>query len=277
MINTTFDLWGHALTDLQGKHRPANDADDSLKYFGYWTDNGADDYYNYDQQRGYAGTLEALVARYREEKIPIRHLLLDSWWYHKTRTDYEGKVGTAKNPKLPDGDWNCYGGLLDYTASPFLFAQGLAHFQQTISLPLITHNRWIDPSSPYYERFKISGLAAVDPKFWDQIAAYLKESGVVTYEQDWLSSIFEHSPELSSTPDLGNAFLDNMAAPRRPRARRYNIAWRRRAASCKAASTTIFPPSVPPTTASFPSGTIASSTPRVLPPRLGCGRGPTCS
>ena len=210
-INATYDLWGHALTDLQGKHRPANDADDSLKYFGYWTDNGADYYYEYNQEKGYAGTLEALVARYREEKIPICYLQLDSWWYHKTFTYFNGKVGKAKNPKLPAGDWNCYGGLLDYTASAFLFPQGLAHFQQTIGLPLITHNRWIDPASPYHERFKISGLAAVDPRFWDQIAAYLKESGIVTYEQDWLSSIFASSPELSSTTDQGNAFLDNMA------------------------------------------------------------------
>ena len=218
-INATFDLWGHALTELQGKHRPANDADDSLKYFGYWTDNGADYYYNYDQQKGYADTLETLVAKYREEKIPIRYLQLDSWWYHKTRTFYDGKVGTAKNPKLPEGDWNCYGGLLDYTASPFLFPQGLTHFQQAINLPLVTHNRWIDPSSPYHAHFKISGLAAVDPKFWDGIAAYLKESGIVTYEQDWLSSIFEHSPELSSTPDQGNAFLDNMARATREQGR----------------------------------------------------------
>ena len=210
-INATYDLWGQALTDLQGKHRPANDADDSLKYFGYWTDNGADYYYNYDQNEGYAGTLEALVAKYREEKIPLRYLQLDSWWYHKTYTFHDGKVGEPKNPKLPEGDWNCYGGLLDYTASQFLFPQGLASFQQKLGLPLITHNRWIDPASPYHAHFKISGLAAVDPEFWDRIAAYLKESGIVTYEQDWLVSIFEHSPELSSTPDLGNAFLDNMA------------------------------------------------------------------
>ena len=101
--------------------------------------------------------------------------------------------------------------MLDYTASAFLFPQGLAHFQQTIGLPLITHNRWIDPASPYHDHFMISGIAAVDPGFWDQIAAYLKESGIVTYEQDWLSTIFQRSPELSSTPGQGDAFLDNMA------------------------------------------------------------------
>ena len=48
----------------------------------------------------------------------------------------------------------------------------LAAFQKSIDLPLITHNRWIDPASPYHEHYKISGIAAVDPKWWDHIAAY---------------------------------------------------------------------------------------------------------
>ena len=34
-INQTFDTWGQALTDLQGKVRPASDADKGLKYLGY--------------------------------------------------------------------------------------------------------------------------------------------------------------------------------------------------------------------------------------------------
>lgn len=210
-INHTYDVWGRALTDLQGKKRPTYDADTILKYYGYWTDNGADYYYNYNRKLGYADTLKALVKSYREEQIPVRYLQLDSWWYHKTRTSPEGEEGSPKNSKLPEGDWNCYGGLLEYKAHPFLFPQGLPAFQQEINLPLVTHNRWIDPTSPYHERFKISGLAAVDPKFWDEIASYMKDCGIETYEQDWLNEIFGHSPELSSTVDLGDAFLDNMA------------------------------------------------------------------
>jgi hypothetical protein len=79
-INATYDLWGHALTDLQGKKCPANDADPLLKYFGYWTDNGADYYYNYNADKGYAGTLQALVDSYRQQQIPLHYLQLDSWW-----------------------------------------------------------------------------------------------------------------------------------------------------------------------------------------------------
>ena len=205
-------MWGNTLVALGGASRPAYDADTTLKYLGYWTDNGAGYYYNYDADKGYAGTLQALVERYREEQIPIRYLQLDSWWYYKTRTDANGEVGKPKkSEKLPEGEWNRYGGLLEYKAHKDLFPNGLDTFQKSIGLPLITHNRWIDPASPYAQHYKISGIAAVDPKWWDDIAGYCKSSGIVTYEQDWLDRIFTYSPAFSSDLGTGEAFLDNMS------------------------------------------------------------------
>jgi hypothetical protein len=210
-INDAWDTWGHALTDLQHKKRPANDADIVLKYYGYWTDNGAAYWYNYDLSKGYQGTLQALVDSYRAEQIPIRYLQLDSWWYHKTMTQPNGKQGAQKNPKLPEGDWNRYGGTTEYKTHPFIFPNGMEAFHETTGLPFITHNRWIDPTSPYHERYKFSGIAAIDPGFWDEITTYLKTNGVVDYEQDWLSEILSNSPQLSSTTSLGDAFFDGMA------------------------------------------------------------------
>jgi hypothetical protein len=211
-INKTWDLWGRALLNLQGAKRPANDADAVLKYLGYWTDNGANYYYNYDFDKGYTGTLQSLVARYRQEQIPIRYLQLDSWWYYKTITGADGKPGKEKkSDKLPAGEWNRYGGLLEYKAHTDLFPNGLDAFQKTVGLPLITHNRWVDPASPYHQHYEISGIAAVDPKWWDYIADYMKTSGIVTYEQDWLDRIYTYSPAFSSNLGTGEAFLDNMA------------------------------------------------------------------
>jgi hypothetical protein len=211
-INQTWDLWGRSLLELEQAKRPSNDADAVLKYLGYWTDNGADYYYNYDLDKGYAGTLQSLVKRYRQEQIPIRYLQLDSWWYSKTITNADGKPGSArKSDKLPEGEWNRYGGTLEYKAHPFLFPQGLEAFQQSIGLPLVTHARWVDPASPYHQRYKFSGVAAVDPQWWNDIAAYLKSSGVATYEQDWLDRIYRYSPAFSSNLDTGETFLDNMA------------------------------------------------------------------
>jgi hypothetical protein len=210
-INTAWGSWGHGLVELEGARRPANDADAGLRYLGYWTDNGASYYYNYDRQRGYAGTLQALVERYRAEGIPIRYLQLDSWWYYKTLTDQNGQAGAAKDADLPPGEWNRFGGLLKYEAHPALFPDGLAAFQSRIGLPLMVHNRWIDPASPYQQRYHISGFAAIDPAWWQEIMGYVASAHVVTYEQDWMNVIYEHSPALATTPGIGEAFTDGMA------------------------------------------------------------------
>ncbi|MEY2466310.1 MAG: hypothetical protein QOD03_831 [Verrucomicrobiota bacterium] len=211
-INHTWDAWSQAHLKFQGARRPPNDADVILKYLGYWTDNGASYYYNYDPAKGYAGTLGFLVEHYRQEQIPIRYLQLDSWWYSKSITGADGTTGKAKKvEKLPEGEWNRYGGTLEYKAHKDLFPEGLDTFQKSLGLPLVTHGRWIDPASPYHEKYKISGVAAVDPKWWDDIASYLKISGVTTYEQDWCDRIFTYSPAFSSNLVTGEDFLDNMA------------------------------------------------------------------
>jgi hypothetical protein len=210
-INHAFDLWGQALADWDGKIRCPNDADTILKCLGYWTDNGAAYWYNFDLKLGYRGTLQTLMDSYRRKQIPFGYLQLDSWWYDKSLTRYDGKAELPKNSKLPEGDWNRYGGTMQYKADPFLFPEGVEAFHERIGLPFATHNRWIDPASPYHQRYKFSGIAAVDPAFWDEIATYLHDNGVICYEQDWLNEIFNHSPELSSTIDQGEAFLGSMA------------------------------------------------------------------
>ncbi|MHB1921136.1 MAG: hypothetical protein ACYCOO_02760 [Chitinophagaceae bacterium] len=211
-IRQAWNTWGTALRHDYHRIRPANDADPILKYYGYWTDNGADYYYNYDPALGYSGTLLALHKRYLNEGIRLGYMQLDSWWYEKSIFDPNGKPSADhKNPLLPSGPWNRYGGLMEFKADPFLFPKGLAAFQQKLQLPLITHNRWIDPHSPYRQKYRISGFAAVDPAFWKHIMDYLKHSGVVGYEQDWLNYIYEKSPKMIADLSTGNAFTDGMA------------------------------------------------------------------
>lgn len=211
-VEATVHAWGHALTSLAGKTRPTDDADLLVKYLGYWTDNGAYYYYNYDQAAGYAGTILAVAKQYRAEKIPIHYMQLDSWWYPKTQVGPGGGApGGLKKANLPNQTWNAYGGTLEYTAAPELFPQGLAAFQKQIGLPLVVHARWIDRTSPYHADYKISGVAPIDPRWWNNRTDYLKSSGVVTYEQDWLSAIYGNSPQMASTLDAGPAFADNMA------------------------------------------------------------------
>jgi len=211
-IGSAWDKWGAVLRSLFHKRTPSNESDVLLKSFGYWTDNGADYYYNYDQSKGYASTLLDLRSRYREEGIPLGYMQLDSWWYQKSTNDPAGHVGGAKkNNRLPIASWNRYGGLMEYRAHPSLFPNGLSAFQHELGLPLAVHNRWMDRNSPYHDRFKISGVAAIDPSWWADTVEYLKDSGVVCYEQDWLDQIYLNSPEMASKVGIGDAFTDGMA------------------------------------------------------------------
>ena len=191
-INRTYDTWGHAMTDLQGKIRPANDANVTLNKLGYWTDNGAYYYYNYIPTKGYAATLQAIKRDFAQKGIPLGYMQLDSWWY----------------PKGPFPAWNhIKGGAYTYAADPTLFPQGLRAFQQQLGLPLVVHGRWIDPNSPYRSRYKISGNVPVDPNYWKTVMDYLRNSGVVTYEQDWLSAQARANNNLIDP----SAFLNGMA------------------------------------------------------------------
>ena len=195
-INATYTTWGQAMTDLQGKVRPANDADVSLNTLGYWTDNGATYYYNFDSSKGYEGTLEAVKSDFNAKGIPLGYMQLDSWWYPKGSSDTWQGNGSSR------------GGEYTYTADKTLFPNGLSAFQQQLGLPLITHARWIDTSSPYRSQYTMSNNVSTDPNFWKTIMGYIKSGGVMTYEQDWLSGPATTNNNLTDP----YAFLNNMAS-----------------------------------------------------------------
>jgi hypothetical protein len=192
-INRAFDTWGQALTAMGGKSRPANDADISLNKISYWTDNGAAYYYQMAGSMTYEQTLNAVKSDFDKAGIRLGSLQLDSWFY----------------PKGSIAMWNNNGfGIYQYVAASPPFLSGLSHFQQNLGLPLITHARWIDTSSPYRTQYKMSGNVVIDPAYWETIADYLRNSGVATFEQDWLSDQAHTDFNLTD----GAAFLDNMAA-----------------------------------------------------------------
>ena len=192
-INRTFDAWGGVLTNLGGKQRPRNDADITLNQVGYWTDNGATYYYHSDPTRSYQDTLSAVKAEFDGKGMALGYVQLDSWFY----------------PKGAGADWNDrLGGIYEYEGATPLFGAGLGRFGQSLGARLMTHARWIDANSPYRQQYRISGNVATDPRYWADIARYLKDNGVATYEQDWLSDQAQADFNLTD-PD---AFLDNMSA-----------------------------------------------------------------
>jgi hypothetical protein len=189
-INATFGTWGQALLDLSGKQRPASSAGALLGKISYWTDNGATYYYN--PGGSYMSTLNSIRAEFDAIGVKLGSLQLDSWWY----------------PKGPDNSWSSHSGIWTYTAAPDLFQPDLATFQAGLKAPLITHARWIDANSPYRSQYTISGGAATDARYWEDIGDYLKNSGAVVYEQDWLGES-AHTDFNLTDPYL---FLGNMAA-----------------------------------------------------------------
>jgi hypothetical protein len=191
-INRAFDTWGETLTALRGKKRPANDADLVLNKLGYWTDHGSTYWYNTAPSMTYEQTLAAVKANFDQLGLHAGYMQLDSWFYPKGATD----------------TWDGAGGIYEYLAAPALFPQGLAGFQQSLNLPLVTHARWIDPASPYHAMYAMSNNVITDPAYWAATASYLAGSGVATYEQDWLD--VNALPLLNLTD--GDGFLGNMAA-----------------------------------------------------------------
>lgn len=206
----TVRAWGHALTTLSGRTLEASDSEPLLKYLGYWTDNGSHYYYQFDKDKGYAGTLETLRDDWRKRGIPLRYLQLDSWWYPKAGLVKEKRDGS----KVVDPDtfgWNGIGGTWVYNAAPELFPDGLSAFQKAIDLPLIAHGRGVDPKSPYAQTYQLAGEAPIDHAYWEAAARRLFDSGVVCYEQDWLSEIYKDSAPLSSTIEAGTQFTTEMS------------------------------------------------------------------
>ena len=79
-------------------------------------------------------------------------------------------------------------------------------------------------------------MCPLDPQYWNDLASYLKTSGVMTYEQDWLASFA--APLMNLTDP--EAYLDEYGeAPWQARASRCNTAGNRSGIFCKARNTAI--------------------------------------
>jgi hypothetical protein len=191
-VGAVHHFWGGALTALSGKTVPASDDGVALNKLGYWTDHGATYYYDYEPALGYQGTLKAVADDWASKNLPLGYMQLDSWFY----------------PKGPQAQWtDISDGEYLYEADPQLFPDGLAAFRKQLGLPLLTHARWIDPSSPYWSEYQMSGGVVIDPRFWRNRMSYLRASGVTTYEQDWLSEGAQPLYNLTDPDD----FFGNMA------------------------------------------------------------------
>jgi hypothetical protein len=196
-IGDTFTTWGSTLRNIFGRPITGNQSDPSLITPMLSTDAGATYYYNFDQTLGYEGTLEAATASAKAVGIPFGLTHFDSWWYKKG-----GDCNATSDPAY--ASWsNTQNGVWKFAADPVLFqpidpnrlSDG---FVQHLGKGM-AHGRWVDTCSPYRlpisdESGKVpasnpvSGNVIIDPGIWRHIAHALKQSGIVIYEQDFLST-----------------------------------------------------------------------------------------
>ncbi len=196
-IGKTFSTWGWTLRNIFGRPITGNQSDLSLIMPMLSTDSGATYYYNFNPTLGYEGTLRAAIDSAKAVGIAIGVTHFDSWWYLKG-----GNCNASGDPSFAswkDGD----GGVWKYVTDPSLFlpldgSDWEDGFVQNLGAGM-AHGRWVDTCSPYRLPIlndagnvlvanPVSGNVVVDPGIWARIARALKQSGMVIFEQDWLSS-----------------------------------------------------------------------------------------
>ena len=120
-VGATMRRWGLALMRKGGKDPDLWKTDFSMRYLGYTTDNGAYYYYNTMQGschgnglpcEGYEPTIHALKAYTLEQKLPVRWILYDSWFYSKANG-----TGSAYSPSRAALNWS--------DADPSVFPSGM--------------------------------------------------------------------------------------------------------------------------------------------------------
>jgi hypothetical protein len=79
-IHSTIQEWGTLMRQEYGKKDRGFDADETVNWLGYNTDNGAYYYYLTEPNKTYEETLLDVYADSIARDIPYKMILLDSWW-----------------------------------------------------------------------------------------------------------------------------------------------------------------------------------------------------
>lgn len=226
-VNQAMRNWGK---DLRGKynkgdHEAAHDRDPTLQTVGASSDNGAGDYYlsfpmtnpnNQSQTlHNYQDYYLALKQESLDKQIPYHWAELDSWWY------YHGS----------SGPWGLSNGLLNWTARPDIFPNGLQYIKDKTDWPFQLHNRYFAPNTVYASN-PLEPIGPTDYKgktfpfvfskqtgngvpqtgeFWEYFFEIKQGStGGVSYIQDWISFVFDQVEELTSNATFGLEWLTGM-------------------------------------------------------------------
>ncbi|EGD83514.1 hypothetical protein PTSG_04123 [Salpingoeca rosetta] len=199
-VNNAMTSWGRALRRHYNKSSAPAQCDLTLQYLGYNTDHGAYYYYN-PQSPNFNETLVGVFESAKQQSIPYRWILLDSWWYFK---------GTGN-------------GVKNWTAMPQIFppggTDGLAEFTSITQWPVIGHNRYWSNNTDYaiqnggkfaFSDNKYAMVVPLEQAFWDFLLGSSKKWGLAVYEQDWLYNEFNGVPLLTKNISMARTWLMQM-------------------------------------------------------------------
>lgn len=201
-INEAMQGWGQLLRRYFNKPDAsvARARDITLQYLGLTTDNGAYYYYYTEPGKNYMDTLVEYHQYAQREKIPIKYVLLDSWWYFKGSN----------------------GGVSDWSPRPEIFPQGLEALYQATGWFVQAHNRYWSMDNVYAKQNggkynwvmdpRHNGSAPYDQAFWDDLFSVAKSSwGLRVYEQDWLyNEFYIYVSQMLENVDMGRTWLLQM-------------------------------------------------------------------
>ncbi|KAJ9459555.1 hypothetical protein DIPPA_32060 [Diplonema papillatum] len=200
-INNAVQLWGDRMRRAYDKDWDVYHHDFTATHLGYNTDHGA--YYYYHPNGTYADTLKLVQSYASQQKIPYRHVLLDSWWY------FQGTQSGVKNWTARPGVFYEDGGDAD-----------LKRLHEETGWPFIAHNRFWAIDTTYatfnggsYEfSDPITGdyVVPLEQRFWDDLLGNASKWGLKTYEQDWLYNEYNSVPLLHESPTQARTWLMQM-------------------------------------------------------------------
>ena len=183
-------------------------ADPTLSHLGYYSDNGA--YYYYftgpppppgGEPSNFGTVFEAVKqVEVTENRIPLRYLQIDSYWYFK----------------------GSHGGVVNWTATPTAFPDGLAKLSKDTGWKYTAHNRYWGSDVAYAKQNggkydfiveKSHGKSIPTTQaFWNALMNSSKAWGMAVYEQDWLHNEWEGLSATLSSATLSTSWLKQMGA-----------------------------------------------------------------
>jgi hypothetical protein len=175
--------WGGKMQKYHGTRR-RHDQGVLSRLLGQWTDNGA----GYENGATLADLVEA-QTQWRKQKVPIRYVQLDDWWY-------SGCSWLDANGTSCSGMWvRC---VQDWDMLPQFSPRGLHGLQEALDIPFSLYamywcrqNQWSESGVRFYNGSDpLHAVALPDPvdarRLFDNMFDFGLSVGMIAYEQDGL-------------------------------------------------------------------------------------------